>query len=107
MVLHCAHRMCNSCYTEYTRTAPRPTCPCCRLAIIPSQVHRVDLRNKQKEPVATQAKAETLASETDIISDALNLEALNVIPNLRQDVVEEVEIHGQWGAKVSVANNGT
>jgi hypothetical protein len=106
MVLYCAHRLCHSCYSEYMRSAPRPTCPCCRLAIVPSQVHKVDPRKKQSPGKPKVTKAETLAMECDIISDALNLDALNVLPRLRHELVDEVEIHGQWGAKVSVIDIG-
>jgi hypothetical protein len=102
MVLYCAHRMCHSCYNEYMRSAARATCPCCRLAIVPSQVHKVDPWKTDPPAKPKPTKAETLAMESDIIPDALDLEALNVLPRPRQGAVAEVEIHGQWGAKVSV-----
>ena len=70
---------------------------------MPSQVHRVDTRKKEPKPMLT--KAEALAGESDIISDALKLDELNVIPGLRREMIAGVEIHGQWGAKVSCADH--
>ena len=51
-------------------------------------------------PAPTQ-KAEDLAGESDIIADALDLASINTLPPTKYDSIREVEILGQWGAKVS------
>jgi hypothetical protein len=101
MVLQCAHRLCHTCFTEYLRSTPRATCPCCRLFIQPSQVRKVNVLKKILPAPAPAQKAEDMAGESDIIADSLNLDAINTLPEPEQRRIQEVEILGQWGAKVS------
>jgi hypothetical protein len=101
MVLQCAHRLCQTCYTEYLRTTPRAGCPCCRLVIQPSQVRKVTAFKKALPAPAPAQKAEDMAGESDIIADALDLDSINTLPQTKHDRIREVEILGQWGAKVS------
>ena len=100
MVLQCAHRLCQTCYGEYLRTTPRAGCPCCRLIIQPSQVRKVTAFKKALPAPAPAQKAEDMAGESDIIADALDLDSINTLPETRYDRIREVEILGQWGAKV-------
>jgi DNA-directed RNA polymerase subunit RPC12/RpoP len=106
VVLQCAHRLCSTCYSEYLRNTAHPACPYCRLAIVPSHVHTIRVNNTDPpaEPAPIQ-KAANMAAESDVISDTMDLSNFDILPEPRQNLIKEIEIQGQWGAKVSYRNH--
>lgn len=100
--------MCSPDYDEFMKTLGTHNCPMCRQPVRPSKVRKFGGKqgkkaSERKEIASGIIPAAAEAVETAVISSELPVEALNVMTAAERADINEVQLIGSWGAKVSGA----